>query len=46
MSKFKQQGGKMILWTGLADLNITALQTINYYEDVLKTMGEKKPTNS
>ena len=41
LSKFKARGGKLILYHGWNDPAISALNSINYYESVLKLMGEK-----
>ena len=34
LGSFRDAGGKLILWTGWSDSAITALGTIDYYEDV------------
>ena len=39
---FKARGGKIIHYHGWADTALTPLMTINYYESVLKFMGEKE----
>ncbi len=39
LSKFKSRGGKLILYHGWDDPAIPAVNTVNYYESVLKTMG-------
>jgi Tannase and feruloyl esterase len=41
LSKFKARGGKLILYHGWNDPAISALNTVNYYESVVKKMGEK-----
>ncbi|HVN20623.1 MAG TPA: tannase/feruloyl esterase family alpha/beta hydrolase [Dongiaceae bacterium] len=41
LKAFKARGGKLILYHGWNDPAITALNTINYYESVLKKMGQK-----
>lgn len=41
LSEFKAHGGKLILYHGWADHSITPLRTIEYYEDVIETMGKK-----
>ena len=35
LSAFRKQGGKLLMFTGWSDAAITALGTIDYYEDVL-----------
>ena len=39
LSAFKARGGKLLLYHGWSDGIITPLNTIDYYERVLKTMG-------
>jgi feruloyl esterase len=39
LSEFRARGGKLILYHGWADHSITPLRTIEYYEDVIETMG-------
>ena len=39
LTAFKDHGGKLILWHGLADQLIFPQGTIDYYNDVLRTMG-------
>jgi feruloyl esterase len=39
---FKARGGKMIHYHGWADTALTPLMSINYYESVMKLMGEKE----
>ncbi len=41
LGPFKARGGKIIHYHGWADTALTPLMSINYYEDVLKLMGEK-----
>jgi hypothetical protein len=41
LKAFKARGGKLILYHGWNDPAITALNTINYYESVIKKMGQK-----
>lgn len=38
---FKARGGKLIVYHGWNDPAITALNTINYYQSVIKKMGQK-----
>ena len=42
LSEFKAHGGKLILYHGWADHSITPLRTIEYYEDVIATMGKER----
>jgi feruloyl esterase len=41
LKPFKARGGKLILYHGWNDPAITALNTIDYYESVIKKMGQK-----
>jgi len=41
LSEFKAHGGKLILYHGWADHSITPLRTIEYYEDIIETMGKE-----
>jgi feruloyl esterase len=41
LKAFKARGGKLILYHGWNDPAITALNTINYYQSVIKKMGQK-----
>ena len=41
LTRFKAHGGKLILYHGWNDPAITALNTTNYYESVIKKMGQK-----
>ena len=45
LSAFKANGGKMVFWHGWDDPNIAPRNSINYYEDVLATMGGKDETD-
>ena len=45
LSAFKARGGKMVLWHGWDDPNIAPRNSINYYEDVLATMGGTDETD-
>ena len=45
LSAFKASGGKMVFWHGWDDPNIAPRNSINYYEDVLATMGRKDETD-
>jgi feruloyl esterase len=42
LSKFKQHGGKLLLYHGWADPAIPPGHTVLYYESVLATMGKKQ----
>lgn len=42
LKAFKSRGGKLILYHGWNDPAITALNTINYYDSVVKKMGQKE----
>jgi hypothetical protein len=39
LAAFKQHGGKLVIWHGLADQLIFPQGTINYYNNVVQTMG-------
>lgn len=39
LEPFRKAGGKLILWHGLADQSISPELTIDYYDNVRKTMG-------
>jgi len=41
LKPFKARGGKLVLYHGWNDPAITALNTIDYYESVIKKMGQK-----
>jgi feruloyl esterase len=42
LTKFKARGGKLLLYHGWADPGITAQNTIQYYESVLRRMGPEQ----
>jgi hypothetical protein len=42
LSRFYNRGGKLILYHGWNDQAISPLNTVNYYESVLRTMGKQK----
>jgi hypothetical protein len=42
LTRFKDHGGKLILYHGWSDSAIAPLNTVNYYESVLATMGRAK----
>ncbi|MBW1689968.1 MAG: tannase/feruloyl esterase family alpha/beta hydrolase, partial [Deltaproteobacteria bacterium] len=44
LSKFKEKGGKMILYHGWADSIVTPWLTVDYYETVVKKMGGLEQT--
>src|SRR5215467_43746 len=41
LKKFKAHGGKLLLYAGWADTSITPINTVGYYESVVKKMGAK-----
>jgi feruloyl esterase len=42
LTQFKTRGGKLILYHGWDDPAIPALNTVNYYQDVINTMGKRQ----
>jgi len=42
LRKFKDRGGKLILYHGWSDAAIPALNTIDYYQSVVRKMGAKE----
>ena len=42
LSKFRQRGGKLLLYHGWNDASISPLNTINYYESVVSTLQGKQ----
>jgi feruloyl esterase len=40
LSAFQANDGKLILWQGWADPVLTASRTVEYYEEVVKTLGD------
>lgn len=46
LSAFKEDGGKILIWHGLADQLIFPQGTINYYQRVQQTMGGAAATDS
>ena len=42
LSRFRAHGGKLLMWHGWADHALMADRTIQYYHDVVDTMGRKK----
>lgn len=41
LKSFRDRGGKLILYHGWADPDISPLSTVNYYDNVIARMGEK-----
>ncbi len=41
LKRFKDRGGKLILYHGWADPDISPLSTVNYYDNVIAKMGRK-----
>ena len=46
LSQFRKDGGKILIWHGLADQLIFPQGTINYYQRVQQAMGGARPTDS
>lgn len=46
LSKFKARGGKLIMYSGWADENMSPFATVHYYENVVKTMGGLSSTQT
>ncbi|MEN3356426.1 MAG: hypothetical protein V7637_408 [Mycobacteriales bacterium] len=46
LSGFRDRGGKVIMWHGLADQLIFPRGTVDYYQRVLRTMGGPRRTES
>jgi feruloyl esterase len=46
LSPYKQRGGKIILYHGWADPAISALGTLNYYENMVKLVGGQREADS
>jgi Tannase and feruloyl esterase len=46
LSAFKQHGGKILIWHGLADQLIFPQGTVNYYQRVQRAMGGPAATDS
>jgi feruloyl esterase len=44
LTAFNELGGKLILWHGWADQNIAPRNSINYYESVVKDVGDEAAT--
>jgi feruloyl esterase len=42
LRKFKANGGKLLLYAGWRDTTITPENTVLYYENLVKEMGEQK----
>jgi len=45
LKAFKDRGGKLILYHGWNDPAVTPLSTVNYYQNVAVTMGEKQTSD-
>ncbi|MFT4083464.1 MAG: tannase/feruloyl esterase family alpha/beta hydrolase [Nocardioides sp.] len=45
LSKFKAAGGKLIIWQGLADPNISSVASMAYYQAVQRRMGGASTTS-
>ncbi len=43
LSGFRDSGGKMLLYFGWADMALNPMMGVNYYEDVLETIGPETP---
>jgi feruloyl esterase len=39
LRRFQMAGGKLIMWHGWADHAATADRTVQYYDDVVRTLG-------
>ena len=39
LSRFRDRGGKLLMYFGWADAGLNPMMGVNYYEDVLETMG-------
>jgi feruloyl esterase len=42
LRRFQATGGKLIMWHGWADPALTADGTVQYYEDVVRTLGNRE----
>src|ERR1022692_1625118 len=45
LTKFKARGGKLIVYHGWSDAAIPATNAINYYQSVVKKMGQKETSD-
>ena len=45
LRKFKAHGGKLLLYAGWRDTTITPENTVLYYENLVKEMGENRTTS-
>jgi hypothetical protein len=43
LSGFRDSGGKMLIYFGWVDMALNPMMGVNYYEDVLETMGPETP---
>jgi len=41
LSRFHDAGGKLILWNGMLDSSVSALETAAYYDDVVAALGSE-----
>lgn len=46
LSDFSGRGGKLILWTGVADSAISLRDIVGYYDDVARKMGREKAADT
>jgi len=42
LARFRQSGGKMLMWHGWADSIVTPFKTVDYYEKVMQTNGGRE----
>jgi Tannase and feruloyl esterase len=42
LRRFQRAGGKLIMWHGWADPAVTADGTVQYYQDVIRTLGNRE----
>jgi feruloyl esterase len=45
LKPFQSRGGKLILWQGWSDPSIPARATVDYYNSVIKKMGQSDSSN-